>query len=87
MAAADTSRPPLPDVVTEPLNVSVQGANVLVLGPASAAFTLTAEAAVRSAERLLEAAEQAQADAGKAAEAHRPKPPFPPSDLVSPNAG
>jgi hypothetical protein len=72
---------PAPDPYTTPCEVTVEGDKVLVRGPGAAAFTLNADAAQATAERLLEAA-----DAARRAEAAGDAPPFPPSELVSPHA-
>jgi hypothetical protein len=79
MTQFDVPTPPGPDAYAEACEVSVEGANVVVRGPGAALFALTAEAAQRTAERLLEAAERARSPADGA-------PPFPPAELVSPHA-
>jgi hypothetical protein len=75
-----TPIPPQPEVFDDGCEVIVEAGNVVVRGPGAATFTLTPDAAVRSAERLLDAAEQARrAASGEHA------PPFPPAELVSPH--
>jgi hypothetical protein len=76
MSGADTSSPHSP----QPLSVSVEGSNVRIGSPDSTVFIVTPAVAVRLAESLLEAADQARRAAGA-----RSQPPFPPSDLVSPH--
>jgi hypothetical protein len=65
------------------MNVRADGGYVVVEGPGPGAMALTPEAAERSAERLLEAAEAARA--AVAGQEARRKPPFPPAELVSPH--
>jgi hypothetical protein len=72
----------LADAWAEALGVSVEGGRVLVRGSGLPALALSPEAAVVSADRLLEAADQARRIA---AGAQAPKPPFPPANLVSPH--
>jgi hypothetical protein len=62
--------------------VSVEG-ECVVFQPAGAPIAkLSADAAEQLAQQLLDAAEQAR---GASSEGGRPKPPFPPADLVSPH--
>jgi len=70
-----------PDPQTKPCDVAVEGGKVVVRGPGAAAFILSADAAQATAERLLEAADEA-----RRAEAAGQALPFPPAELVSPHA-
>jgi hypothetical protein len=74
---------PAADALDEAIKVTVEAGVVVVFGPRSGSVTLTPEAAARSGERLIEAAQEA----GRCAsgEARAPKPPFPPAELVSPH--
>jgi hypothetical protein len=62
--------------------VSVEGECVVFQPAGAVAARLTAEAAEQLAQQLLDAAAQARA---ASSEGGRPKPPFPPADLVSPH--
>jgi hypothetical protein len=75
--------PSSPDAVAEPPEVRVEGDCVVLRAAGGAELRLTPEAADRAAERLWEAAEQARGAPGSG---DRPKPPFPPHELVSPHA-
>jgi hypothetical protein len=81
MTTIDPPHPPGPDPFSAPCDVTVEGGKVLVQSAHAAAFVLSPDAAQATAERLLEAADQARraAAAGQV-------PPFPPSELVSPHA-
>lgn len=69
-------------VAADQMGVSVEGASVVFQPPGAAATRLSADAAELLAQRLLDAADQARA---ASPEGGRPKPPFPPADLVSPH--
>ena len=75
------SETPATEPTGEGVDVRAEGALVLLRAPACA---LTPEAADALAERLRAAAEAARAALGQPATA-RPKPPFPPAELVSPH--
>jgi hypothetical protein len=77
------SSPPAPGAAEQAVRVSVHDGRILVQGPGAADFVLTPDVAVRTAEMLLEAA--AEARGGQAEDGARPKPPFPPAELVSPH--
>lgn len=81
MTIIDEPVPPGPEAYAEPCDVTVDGGIVVVRGPGAAGFSLTPEAAERTAERLLEAAERARRPAED-----EEAPPFPPAELVSPHA-
>jgi hypothetical protein len=68
---------------TDLLSLRVEDGDVLLQTPGGAARRLAPDVAVQLAQRLIEAAEQARADAGARG---RAKPPFPPAELVSPHA-
>jgi hypothetical protein len=61
------------------VEVVLQGADVVVRLPDSAQAAMTPEAAERLAQSLLDAAQAARMGGGAR------KPPFPPSELVSPH--
>lgn len=80
MAASEDTTPQQPDVLADGMTVRADGGYVVVEGPAGA-MTLTPDAAARSAERLLQAAEAARGSAAGQGK----RPPFPPAELVSPH--
>lgn len=63
------------------LSVHVEGGDVLLQMPGGAARRLVPDMADELAQELIEAAERARGGGG----APRPKPPFPPAELVSPH--
>lgn len=63
------------------VEVVLQGADVVVRLPDAAQAAMTPEAAERLAQSLLDAAQAARMGGGGGAR----KPPFPPSELVSPH--
>jgi hypothetical protein len=65
------------------LEIAVEGASVVLRAAGGPELRLSAQAAERAAERLWEAAGQAGAES--AGDASRPRPPFPPYELVSPH--
>jgi hypothetical protein len=69
------------ETASDQLSVSVDGADVLLQMPGSAARRLPPDMADQLAQRLLDAADEARG--GPASRGS--KPPFPPSDLVSPH--
>jgi hypothetical protein len=68
---------------TDLLSLRVEDGDVLLQTPGGAARRMAPDMAVQLAQQLVEAAEQARKDAGAR---NRGKPPFPPSELVSPHA-
>lgn len=73
------------EIPTDELRVCVDGADVLLQMPGAAARRLPPDMADQLAQRLAEAAEQARGDGDDGGRDRRPKPPFPPADLVSPH--
>ncbi|HKR87347.1 MAG TPA: hypothetical protein VJS38_04170 [Phenylobacterium sp.] len=63
------------------LSVHVEGEDVLLQMPGGAARRLVPDMADELAQQLIEAADRARGGTG----APRPRPPFPPSELVSPH--
>jgi hypothetical protein len=77
---------PKSDAAAEAVSVRVHGGQVLLEGPGLVGLALAPDAAERTAERLLEAAAEARRTvAGGQSSGDRRKPPFPPSNLVSPH--
>jgi hypothetical protein len=77
---------PTSDPAAEAVSVRVHGGQVLLEGPGLVTLPLTPDAAERAAERLMDAAAEARrALTGGQTGGDRRKPPFPPSNLVSPH--
>ena len=68
---------------TDQLQVSVEDGDVLLQTPGAAVRRLPPDMAEHLAQQLIDAAARARSETNAGG---RPKPPFPPAELVSPHA-
>lgn len=90
MARPDQPEQPATNLPTDAVQVAVDGGSVRLQIAGAAPLVLSPEAAAGLAERLLAAAAEAGAAGSEArrneSAPERPRPPFPPANLVSPHA-